>query len=121
MALRKFDLENRLIHFSVSIIDLIQEIPKSYTGIHLSKQLTRSGTSVSLNYGEAQASESKKDFIHKMKIVLKELRETFICLKILIRTKLYRNKEKINLVYSECNELISIFVKSLETASKNMN
>ena len=119
--MRKFDLENRLINFSVSIIDFIQEIPKSYAGIHLSKQLTRSGTSVSLNYGEAQASESKKDFIHKMKVVLKELRETFICLKILLRTKLYRNKEKINLVYSECNELISIFVKSLETANRKSN
>ena len=95
MTLRKFDLENRLINFSVSIIDFIEEIPKSYTGIHLSKQLIRSGTSVSLNYGEAQASESKKDFIHKMKIVLKELRETFICLKILTKSKLYRNDEKI--------------------------
>ena len=119
--MRKFDLENRLINFSVSIIDFIEEIPTSYTGIHLSKQLVRSGTSVSLNYGEAQASESKKDFIHKMKIVLKELRETFICLKILTRTKLYRNEEKIILVYSECNELISIFVRSLETAKRNSN
>ncbi len=119
--MRKFDLENRLINFSVSIIELLKEIPKSYTGFHLSKQLTRSGTSVSLNYGEAQASESKKDFIHKMKIVLKELRETFICLKILLRTKLYRNKDKIILVYSECNELISIFVKSIETVNKNHN
>ena len=117
--MRKFDLEERLINFSVSIIDLIQEIPKSYTGIHLSKQLVRSGASVSLNYGEAQASESKKDFIHKMKIVLKELREAFICLKILIRTKLYETKEKITLIYSECNELISIFVKSIETVNKN--
>ena len=117
--MRKFDLENRLINFSVSIIDFIQEIPKSYTGIHLSKQLTRSGTSVSLNYGEAQASESKKDFIHKMKVVLKELRETFICLKILLRTNLYKNKDNINMVYSECNELISIFVKSIETVNKN--
>ena len=117
--MRKFDLEERLINFSVSIIDFISEIPKSYIGIHLSKQLARSGTSVSLNYGEAQASESKKDFIHKMKVVLKELRETFICLKILHRTKLFKNKDKINHVYSECNELISIFVKSIETVNKN--
>ncbi len=121
LTLRKFDLEERLINFSVSIIEFTQEIPKSYTGFHLSKQLARSGTSVSLNYGEAQASESKKDFIHKMKIVLKELRETFICLKILLRTKLYKTKEKITLIYSECNELISIFVKSIETVSKNDN
>ena len=117
--MKKFNLENRLIDFSVSIIELIQEIPKSYIGIHLSKQLARSGTSVSLNYGEAQASESKKDFIHKMNIVLKELRETFICLKILRRVGLYKDNIDMNLVYSECNELISIFVKSLQTVKKN--
>ncbi len=119
--MRKFDLEERLIDFSVSIIELLKEIPNTYIGIHLSKQLARSGTSVSLNYGEAQASESKKDFIHKMRIVLKELRETFVCLKILIRTKLFRNEDKITLVYSECNELISIFVKSIETVRNNYN
>ncbi len=56
-----------------------------------------------------------------MKIVLKELRETFICLKILLRTKLYKTKDTITLIYSECNELISIFVKSIETVNKNQN
>ena len=92
--MKKFDLEDRLINFSVSIIELVNETPKTFTGIHLSKQLARSGTSVALNYGEAQASESKRDFIHKMKIVLKELRETFICLKILYKTKLFKNGNK---------------------------
>lgn len=117
--MKKFNLENRLIDFSVSIIELTEEIPKSYIGMHLSKQLARSGTSVSLNYGEAQAGESKKDFIHKMMIVLKELRETFICLKILSRVGLYKDNVNMNLVYSECNELISIFVKSLQTVKSN--
>ncbi len=115
----KFDLENRLINFSTSIIKLSTEIPNSYVGYHLSKQIIRSGTSVSLNYGEAQASESKKDFVHKMKIVLKELRETKICLKLLIKSKLFKNKQSMDSTYSECDELIAIFVKSLITVKKN--
>ena len=73
--MNKFDLEERLIDFSVLIIEIINEMPNSKAGNHLSGQLVRSGTSVSLNYGEAQSGESRKDFIHKMKVVLKELRE----------------------------------------------
>ena len=118
--LKKFDLEDRLINFSVAIVKLVTETPKTFTGIHLSKQLTRSGTSVALNYGEAQASESKRDFIHKMKIVLKELRETFICLKILHKTNLFKNENKIISISSECNELISIFVSSLKTVNSKL-
>ena len=89
-------------------------------GNHLSGQIIRSGTSVSLNYGEAQSGESRKDFIHKMKIALKELRETFACLKIIHRTKLYKSEILIKKALKENNELISIFVKSVETAQKNM-
>jgi four helix bundle protein len=73
--MNKFDLEERLIEFSVLVIEIVNEMPKTRAGNHLSGQLVRSGTSVSLNYGEAQSGESRKDFIHKMKIVLKELRE----------------------------------------------
>ena len=101
------------------IIEIVNEMPNSKAGNHLSGQLVRSGTSVSLNYGEAQSAESKKDFIHKMKIILKELRETFICLKIIHRSKLYKIEEKIIKAKKECNELISIFVKSIETARNN--
>ena len=118
--MNKFDLEERLIQFSVFIIEITKEITNNYAGNHLSKQLIRSGTSVSLNYGEAQSAESKKDFIHKMKIVLKELRETFICLKIIERTKLSKSHSKIEKAKLESNELISIFVKSIETAQKNI-
>jgi len=60
-----YDLEERLIDFSVLIIEIVNEMPNSKAGNHLSGQLVRSGTSVSLNYGEVQSSESKKDFIHK--------------------------------------------------------
>jgi len=118
--MEKIDLENRLIDFSVLIIDIVNEIPKTFAGTNLAGQLVRSGTSPALNYGEAQGGESRKDFIHKLKIVVKELRETYICLKIIHKAKLYKNEEKILKATKECNELISIFVKSIETAKQNL-
>ncbi len=118
--MNKFDLEERLVNFSVLIIEIVNDMPNSKAGNHLSGQLVRSGTSVALNYGEAQSGESRKDFIHKMKVVLKELRETFICLKIIHRTLLYNNEVKIIAAKKENDELISIFVKSIETAQKNL-
>jgi len=117
----KKELEQRLINFSVLIINIIDEMPNKRAGNHLSGQLIRSGTSPSLNYGEAQSAESRKDFIHKIKIVLKELRETFNCLKIIKRANLYKTLEKIDQALSENNELISIFVKSVETAQRNID
>ena len=118
--MNKFDLEERLIDFSVLIIEITKEMPSNYAANHLAKQLLRSGTSVSLNYGEAQSGESRKDFIHKMKLVLKELRESYVCLKIIERTKLFKTESKIISAKKESNELISIFVKSIETAQNNM-
>ncbi|HCK99241.1 MAG TPA: four helix bundle protein [Candidatus Marinimicrobia bacterium] len=118
--MNKYDLEERLIEFSVLIIEIVMEMPNTKAGNHLSGQLVRSGTSVSLNYGEAQSGESRKDFIHKMKVVLKELRETFICLKIIQKAKLYKTEAKIEKAKKENNELISIFVKSIETAQNNL-
>lgn len=117
--MKKFDLEERLVKFSVAIIELVNEIPNTKAGSHLAGQLIRSGTSVALNYGEAQGGESRKDFIHKMKVVVKELRETSICLKIIHRTKSFKSETRIIKVKAENNELISIFVKSIETAKKN--
>lgn len=118
--MNKYDLEERLIEFSVLIIEIVNEMPNSKAGSHLSGQLVRSGTSVSLNYGEAQSAESRKDFIHKMKVILKELRETYVCLKIIHRSKLYKTEKKIVKAKKENNELISIFVKSIETALQNL-
>jgi four helix bundle protein len=89
--MNKFDLEERLICFSVLIIEITRVMSNCKAGNHLSGQLLRSGTSVSLNYGEAQSGESRRDFIHKIKVVLKELRESLVCLKIIERTKLYKN------------------------------
>ena len=118
--MKTFDLEERLIAFSVIIVEMTKQMSNSYAVSHLSKQLLRSGTSVSLNYGEAQSGESRKDFVHKMKIVLKELRETFIYLKIIERTQLYKNQAAIEKIKQENNELISIFVKSIATAQRNL-
>jgi len=117
----KKDLEERLINFSVLIIEITDEMPDKKAANHLSGQLVRSGASPSLNYVEAQSAESRKDFVHKIKVVLKELRESFVCLKIIEQAKLYKTKEKIDKALIENNELISIFVKSVETAQKNIN
>jgi len=78
----KYDLEDRLIEFSLMIIEIVEELPNTKAGNHLGGQVLRSGTSPALNYAEAQSAESKNDFIHKMKICLKELRETFVALKL---------------------------------------
>ncbi len=113
---REFDLEERLVDFAVLIIALAESLPSSKTGSHIAGQLVRSGTSPALNYGEVQSAESRSDFIHKMKIVLKELRETSISLKIVKRTGLAESTGKLTSTTNECHELIAIFAKSLQTA-----
>ena len=118
--MNKFDLEERLIEFAVLIIEITDEIKSSKAGNHMQGQLIRSGTSSALNYGEAQSGESRKDFVHKMKVALKELRETFVGLKIVYKAKLYKNETKLQYAIKENNELISIFVKSVETTQNNM-
>ncbi|MEE4257373.1 MAG: four helix bundle protein [Bacteroidales bacterium] len=114
------ELENRLIKFTGEIITLNKFIKNSFEGEHLSKQLIRSGTSVALNFGEALGTYSRKDFIHKQSIVIKELRETYVNLRIIKNNNLCTNESLLNNVISECDELIRIFVKSLQTLqSKN--
>lgn len=112
----KYDLEERLINFSVQIIVLVESMPSTKAANHLGGQLLRSGTSPALNYAEAQSGESRNDFIHKIKIVLKELRESLVCLKIIHKAKLYKSEEAIIALIKETNELVSIFVKSAKTA-----
>lgn len=79
------DLEERLIDFAVRIINVVDALPNTKVGNHIAGQLLRSGTSPAPNYGEAQSAESRKDFVHKMKVALKELRETLIWLRIIQR------------------------------------
>jgi four helix bundle protein len=116
---KKFDLEERLIEFAAQLIQFTETMVSSKSGNHLANQLLRSGTSPALNYGEAQSGESRKDFIHKFKVILKELRETMIGLKFVEKSKLHQDEEFLNKVKDECNQLISIFVKSVLTAERN--
>lgn len=118
---QKFDLEERLIKFSLIVIEISELLPNTVAGRHMGGQLVRSGTSPAFNYGEAQSAESRKDFIHKMKIALKELRETFICLKIIKRKPLIKNILLLEEALDENDQLISIFVKSISTAQHNLN
>ncbi|MCD4772426.1 MAG: four helix bundle protein [Bacteroidales bacterium] len=111
----KYDLEERLITFAIRIIEIIEQLPKTKAGTHIANQLVRCGTSPALNYGEVQAAESTKDFIHKMRIILKELRETRICLIIIIRKPFL----KVESDFNECSELVAIFAKSIKTAENN--
>lgn len=83
-------------------------------------KIIRSGTSPALNYGEAQGAENSKDFIHKMGICLKELRETLVCLKIIEKAKLITDAKILSVAKVEANELISIFVSSIKTSKNNL-
>lgn len=115
----KYDLEERLIDFAVRVIKLTERLPKSKIGLHIAGQLSRSGTSPASNYGEAQSAESRNDFIHKMKVCLKELRESRVWLLIIRRANLITPASKLEPLIEENDELISIFVKSVATAKKN--
>lgn len=117
MNMKPINLEDRLIQFSVDIILMCNKIEKSFASEHLAKQLIRSATSSALNYGEARSGESTKDFLHKMKICLKELRESFINLKIQKGAELISDVDLLNKLLKENDELISIFVASIKTAS----
>lgn len=116
---RKFDINERLINLAVSIIKVYESVNTTKSGVHLTSQLLRSGTSPVLNYGEAQSAESRNDFIHKLKIALKELRESYNSHQIIQRAELSNNVQLIQQTSKECNELIAILVKSIETAQKN--
>jgi four helix bundle protein len=118
---RKFNLEERLLDFSVGIIRIVEALPKTRVGNHIAGQLIRSGTSPHANHGEAQAAESQKDFIHKLRICLKELRETKRWLELIEKAQLLKKTPKQNEVIQENEELIKIFVASIKTANKNRN
>lgn len=111
------ELEDRLIKFSIQVVNLIKSLPEDRITNHLSGQLLRSSNSPALNYGEARGSESQKDFVHKLGVVLKELRETLNCLKILAGSNYIKADQP---AINGCNELVSIFVKSVETNKKKL-
>jgi four helix bundle protein len=115
----EFDLQDRLVDYAVRIINLCEALPNSKTGKHVCSQILRSGTAAAPNHGEAQSAESRADFVHKLKIALKELRETETWLKIIAKAKLIKPADKLVPLQLETNELISILYRSIETARKN--
>ena len=121
MSERKFNLEERLLDFSVIVIETVEALPNNRVGNHIAGQLIKSGTSPYANHGEAQAAESQKDFIHKLRICLKKLRETKRWLELVEKAQLLKKRPKLNEVIQENEELIKIFVASIKTANKNRN
>jgi four helix bundle protein len=113
------NLEDRLIDFAVRIIRTAESLPRTKIGQHVGGQLMRSGTSPAPNYGEAQDAESRADFVHKMKIALKELRETKVWLQMVVKASLISPASKLDSLVSEADQLISIFVSSIKTAKQN--
>lgn len=118
-ANKEYDLEERLIDFAVRIVHTAESLPKTKVGNHIAGQLIRSGTSPAPNYGEAQSSESRADFVHKMKISLKELRETKVWLLMIIKADLIKPASKLKTLIDENDQLIAIFVSSVKTAKKS--
>jgi four helix bundle protein len=116
---RKYDLEERLLEFASTIIDLSEKLPASRAGNHVAGQILRSGTSPYPNHGEAEASESRDDFIHKLKVCLKELRETRRWARLIHRKAWADNDSTLIFILSECDELIRIFFSSIQTAQRN--
>ena len=113
-----YNLENRLIDFAVRIIRLTEALPNTKAGTHVAGQILRSGTSPASNYGEAQSAESAADFVHKLKIALKELRETLIWLNIVAQADMIKSAALLEPLRQENDELIAILFASVKTAGK---
>lgn len=115
---RKYDLEDRLVKFAIVALEVCELLPNTRAGQHLEHQLSKNGTAPALLYGEVQAAESRAGFIHKMRVLLKELRETRLNLRIINEKPLVVH-DKVGLALNECNELAGIFTASLKTANSN--
>jgi four helix bundle protein len=115
---RRFDLEERLLEYAVRIIRLVDALPPTRAGRHVADQLLRCGTSPLANHGELQGAESRKDFVHKLGICLKEIREARRWLRLVHRVPLL-TPAKVDPLIGETESLIKIFAASIRTAEKN--
>ena len=114
-----FDLEERLLDYAAEVIRMVELLPKTRAGNHVAGQLLRAGTSPLPNHGEAQAAESANDFVHKMSICLKELRESERWLLLIRRVPLIKAILKVDSLLQETDELSRIFKTSIRTAERN--
>ncbi|MGD0390171.1 MAG: four helix bundle protein [Tepidisphaeraceae bacterium] len=117
----RFDLEDRLLRYAAGVVRLVEKIPNSRSGNHVGGQFLRSGTSVLPNHGEAQAAESPGDFLHKMRICLKELRESRRWLRLIVEVPLLKDPSEANKLLDETEQLIKIFAASVRTTLSKMS
>lgn len=112
------ELEDRLVRFGASICRCVDRLPRSRIGTQITIQLVRSATSPAANYAEARAAESRRDFVHKLKLCTKELRETLVWLKLIEELGLLNDK-KLEAVLKEADELVALFVVSVRSAEQS--
>src|SRR5262245_4545648 len=117
---RKYDLEDRLLHYAADIMRLVDTLRRTMSARHIASQLLRSGTNPLGSHGEAQSAESVRDFIHKFRIGLKELRESFRWLRLIQLAQLHENASELERLIDETEQLIRIFNASIHTASKRL-
>lgn len=115
---KTYDLEERLLDYGARIINLCRLLHHDLAERHIAGQLLRSGTAPASHHAEAQAAESNADFIHKMRIALKELRESDRWLKLLKRSEIHVAPEMQTQLLDESDQLIRIFITSIRTAEQ---
>ncbi len=111
------DLSGRLLDVAVRVGNVVDALPDTRLGRHIAGQLVRSGTSVAPNYEEGRAAESRRDFVHKLQISLKELRETSYWLRLILHSSLLK-KSRLEILIDECDQLQRILAKSVVTAKQ---
>jgi len=116
---KRYNLEDRLLEYAAMIIRVAERLPATRTGNHIAGQLLRSGTSPLSNHGEAEAAESRQDFIHKLSISLKELKESRRWLRLIHKVMNSPSIPELAAALTETDELIRIFSTSIKTAEKN--
>jgi len=114
------ELEERLIQFAAMVIELTGSLKRNRAGLTLNDQMSRSSISAALNYGEAGSAESPRDFVHKLQVVLKELRETWTALRITEKSGLSSNTALLTRCLDESNQLVSIFTKSVTSNKRKI-
>ena len=117
-AINKEELQERLLNFAVRTIKLLEKMDKNFVGRQIAGQLIRSASSAGANYEEACGAESRSDFVHKLQIVLKELRESAYWFRLIKKLELIPAQE-VSGVSDECKELSNIIGKSILTAKEN--
>jgi four helix bundle protein len=118
ITITKRDLDDRLLAYAAAIVRTVELLHRDFAGNHLGRQLLRCGTSAGANYQEAQAAESRNDFLHKLQVALKEMRESLYWLRLLEKTKSLSEKE-LAATLDEASQLTHILSKSVATAKTN--